>query len=561
MRILGIDIGSSSIKALEMDSAFGRFDIHDYHEVELKGKDDPEVALSKLLGTLTKIPDRIVVALPSGKVTLRNLQLPTRDKKAILSGVGFELEDELPFSLEEAVYDYTVLSQGRQGSLVHVAATLKRHAASVIERFENAKISPDVVTTEPWAYRTLLSRVQGANAPDAPVLLINIGQERTLFYLQKKDTPTFVREIPWGGADLTAAIAKKFGFTPEQAESAKLDRGIVSPSGSSLAVGATKSDQELSPEELEIAQCLEEALEAGFTLELRQIELMCKNITTQNIRQIYLTGGTSLLTGLGPWIESKIKIPTKLLPALSSITPSGVTYSDQTDARFLLAASLTLCMVGTHRTTAINFRKGEFAKHGKTRELNFKVLKKPLIATGIVLTSLLLSLTIQSSVYKAKMTTTNALLEKNVRNFFGNPSSNTLRTYMSNTTTLRTAIQKELTKQRELSKLFGPNPRSPLEYLQLLSKSIPKDVVVDLSLFQAGVPVADSYVNGTTASATQLTFLVSNPQNTEKLSTILADKMSGMQRGKTEETTIEGEAQKKWKATFSGKPVEESYGK
>jgi type IV pilus assembly protein PilM len=551
MRILGIDIGSSSIKALEMDSAFGRYDIHDYHEVELKATDDPEVALSKLVGTLTKTPDRIVVALPAGKVTLRNLQLPTRDKKSILSGVGFELEDELPFPMEEATYDYTVLNQGRQGSAVHVAATLKRHAASTLARYENSKLAPDMMTTEPWAYRTLLNRVLGPNAPDAPVLLIDIGQNRTLFYVQKKETPTFVREIQWGGADLTAAIGKKFSFQNEQAESAKLDRGIVS---------GAPGEKELSPEELEIAQCLEEALETGFSHELRQIELMCKNVTTQNISQIYLTGGTSLLTGLAPWIESKIKIPTKLLPALSSITPSGVTYSDQTDARFLLAASLALCMVGTHRTS-INFRKGEFAKHGKSRELNFKVLRKPLIAAAIVLTTLLLSLTIQSAVYQSKMTTTNALLERSVKTFFGSPSANTLRTYMSNTTTLRTAINKELTKQRELSKLFGPNPHSPLEFLNVLSNSIPKNVVIDLTLYQAGVPPIDSYVNGTSPHSAQLTFLASNPQNMEKLNTLLGERLSGMVRGKTEETTIEGEPQKKWKQTFTGKPIEESYGK
>lgn len=551
MRILGIDIGSSSIKALEMDSAFGRYDIHDYHEVELKAKDDPEIALAKLVGTLTKTPDRIIVALPAGRVTLRNLQLPTRDKKSILSGVGFELEDELPFSLDEAVYDYTVLSQSRQGSAVHVAATLKRHAAAVLSRFENAKIAPDMLTTEPWAYRTLLGRVHGPNAPEAPILLIDIGQDRTLFYLQKKETPIFIREVPWGGADLTAAIGKKFSLPLEQAESAKLDRGILS---------STPGEKDLSPEELEIAQCLEEALDQGFSHELRQIELMCKNITTQNIRQIYLTGGTSLLTGLAPWIENKVKLPTKRLPALSSITPSGVTYSEQTDARFLLAASLALCMVGTHKTS-INFRKGEFAKHGKSRELNFKLLKKPLIAASFVLVSLLLSLFIQSAVYQSKMKTTNALLEKSVKAFFGNPSSNTLRTYMSNTTTLRSAINKELGKQRELSKLFGANPRSPLEYLNLLSNSIPKDVVVDLALFQAGLPVADSYVNGTAPAATQLTFLVSNPQNTERLNTLLNDKVVGLQRGKTEEVNLEGEAQKKWKLTFSGKPVEESYGK
>ena len=37
------------------------------------------------------------------QVTFRNLHLPTRDKKAIQAGVGFELDDELPFDSEKGV--------------------------------------------------------------------------------------------------------------------------------------------------------------------------------------------------------------------------------------------------------------------------------------------------------------------------------------------------------------------------------------------------------------------------------------------------------------------------
>src|SRR5687767_4984321 len=96
MRILGIDIGSSSIKAVELESAFGRFDIRDYHELP-NLENTPEKVVQQLVSKLSKTPDRIIVSLPYKSTTFRNLQLPTRDKKAIQSGIKFELEDELPF--------------------------------------------------------------------------------------------------------------------------------------------------------------------------------------------------------------------------------------------------------------------------------------------------------------------------------------------------------------------------------------------------------------------------------------------------------------------------------
>src|SRR5258708_2174254 len=113
MRILGIDLGSTSIKAVELDSAFGRYEIHDYYEYPVAAGTDLNLALTQLMGSLPKQPDRVAIALRSGQVTFRNLRLPTRDRKSIQAGVGFELDDELPFSMDKAVYDYSILSQAK----------------------------------------------------------------------------------------------------------------------------------------------------------------------------------------------------------------------------------------------------------------------------------------------------------------------------------------------------------------------------------------------------------------------------------------------------------------
>ena len=551
MRILGIDLGSSNIKALEMDSAFGRYDIHDYHEHVLQPGENPDEELAKIIARLPKAPDKVVVALSSDHATLRNLQLPTKDKKTIQSTIGFELEDELPFPSDESVFDYTLLSQGKQGTSAHVAATLKRHLVSTVMNWENKKLDPDVITTEPWAYRVLLNRLAGPTPQDYPVLLINLGHQKTTFYLHWKGSPIFVRDLLWGGRDLTIALSKKYELPMDLAEAAKLDRGYLITS---------QTEKEFTSDQIELSNCLEENLNL-LVAEIRQIELMTKSTTLNSINQIYLTGGTSLLPGLSDWLENRIGIPTKLIHALSSITPSGVTYSDQTDARFLLAASLALCQVGNSRANCINFRKGVFAKQGKSHEINLKVLKKPLLATGIVAFCLFLSLVVQSTVYQSRLAGVDALLEKNVRSFFGNLSNSALKTYLGNTTVLRTSINKELTKQRELSKLLSPNAHSPLDFLKTLSNTIPQNVVVDLSMFQAGISPSDSYISGSTAPNATMTFLVTNPQTAEKLNTLLADKLSNFQRGKMEEVLLAEGDTKKWKVTFSGKPNEDTYGK
>ena len=262
MRILGIDLGSQSIKAVEVDSAFGRYEIHDYHEIaRTPGQSLPD-ALAQLVTGLSKKPDKIAVALQTGQVTFRNLNLPSRDKKAIQAGVGFELEDELPFSLEDACFDYSMLSQTKQMSYVHVAATLKRHVGAFLAPWASSNVDPDLLTTEAWAYRALFNRLlgeAGQTAQAQPVLLIQIGHERTTIYLHWRGAPLLAREVSWGGRDLTQAICQKYQIPLDQAEAAKLDHGFVVPE-------AQKA--QATPEQLEFSETLTEPL-AGLVNSLK----------------------------------------------------------------------------------------------------------------------------------------------------------------------------------------------------------------------------------------------------------------------------------------------------
>jgi type IV pilus assembly protein PilM len=573
MRILGIDLGSTSIKAVEIDSAFGRFEIHDYHEHKIEEGEDPSLAINRLMQALPKPPDRIAVALPTRQLTFRNLRLPTRDRKAIQSSVGFELDDELPFAIDKAIYDYSVLSQSKQGTEVHVAATLRPNIAKAVETWSQGGVDPDLITSESWAYRAHLNRTIPLTEQNEPILLAQIGDQRTTLYVHWRGTPILAREIPWGGHDLTQAIASKYNLPLEQAKAAKLDHGFV----------VTNSRREdLTPEQVEFSEALMTPIRELIS-EFRQAEFTCKNATHHALSRIYLAGGTVLLPGFAKVIEDTFSIPTRPLRGLSSLATSGVTYSDHSDSVFLLAASIALCLVGTDRASQINFRKEAFAKKGASRELNFTTLKRPLLAAGTIGLSLFASMLAETKIYDSRLKEADTQLEKALRSFFGRSISDSgIKTYKSNTNSLRTALNKELTKQREIARLTDPNPHSPLDFLKRLSTAIPKDVggpnsLVDLIEFQVGAAPSSSYLGTPAPSATpgaslagtagdsavSLTFIVPSQQTAEKLAELLTGpnlRLSGLQKGKAEEVTAPG-GTKNWKVTFTGKATEESYGK
>jgi len=520
MRILGIDLGSTSIKAVEIESTFGRLEIHDHYEQVIESGEDPMLAVSRLTESLHKKPDRIGIALPTRNVTFRNLQIPSRDRKEIQSTVGFELEDELPFSLEKIAYHYSTLSQSKQqGSEIYVAATLKTHVENTLAFWNGAGISPDLITAESWAYRALLNRIVPLADQDEPILLAHIGHQRTTLYIQWHGAPVFSREISWGSRDLN---------------------------------GATEVSEEITPQIRELISAF------------RQAEFTCKSMTHHSLGQIYLAGSTSLLPGLIPAIENTFSMPVRPLRSLSLLSLSvmsgtgGGNYSDHVDVSMALAASIALCLAGLDRTTVINFRTGEYSKKGVSREINFGTLKKPLIAASLILTSMMVSMTVQSKIMGEKIKNADTDLARELKTFFGAISNSAIHTYLSDPSTLKSNINKELKKQRELVKLANPNPNSPLNILKGVSATIPKDVTVDLVQFQAGTPPSASYLS-TPDPMVQMTFQISNQEIADQLFELLEKKFNGLQKNKPEALTS-ADGIPSWKIIFSGKPAENAYG-
>ena len=483
------------------------------------------------------------------------------------SAIVFELEDELPFPLEDAVYDsVTSPSYTGPGSQVHVIAAPSKHLAELLSKWSEAGIEPDAVIPEGWANRALLNRALGpaslkgsptnpsttsaaANFDQNPILLLNLGHERTLLYVQWRGMPVLSREIAWGGKDLTAQIGQKYALPVDKAEEAKLTSGFVL-SPSQVAV-ATPDQVEFSNSIFEVTQSL--------LLEIRQAELSSKGVTHENIAAIYVAGGTSLLPGLGAAIEEELSIRVEHIQGLSAFARGSASkYTDQTEALFAGAAAAAAALHSGEKIYTMNLLRGPFSKTVAGAEMNLSQFKKPAIGAAVVAASLIVSTMVQSLVYQSRIAETDKLLEKSMRTFFGQVAASTVRTYLASPASLKQNITKELEKQREIAKISSPNPHSPIDFLKTLSTQVPRDTVVDLMLFQVGA-APDAHFESNEAGQFSVSFLVASHPVADRLTSILGGLVSGLQRTALEEHTLK-DGTKKWKATFTGKPMENSYG-
>lgn len=535
MRVFGLDISKDAVACVEVETAFGRFEIRNTYESPppTPGSidSDPFLAAANLLRSIPGKPGRVVTCSPAEIGTFRNLQLATRDKKAIRSALAFELEDDLPFDSDNLHYDYAILASQEPGSLVHVGAVKKDSFDAHLKTLQGSQIDPEVITTDAWAYRSLFTRIQKplqkGELGDVS-LLIGIERNKTYFYVNGRNRPILYREIPFGLGYIERLLHERTGASAAEIKSYIQD------------IGVTGINEQVS-------SIILEALD-HLIPEIKQVELASRSQIRAPFDQIYITGEGALLPGFLEWASSATDGKCVLFRPLSLLSASQVTYSDTTEIRFARALALAMTQVPLDKVPALNLRKGAFVKSGGSDLAVLELIQKPL--PYLLVTSLVFLATkgIEYSYYKGRISEMDDSLKRSVKSYYGNVSDSAARTYMADIGKLKKNIEGELAKERELAKLFTPNANSPLLLLNSISEKIGRDVVVDLIKFDAGSDNNERFSEGKTLSA-NITFIVANPQTLSRLGDLI-EKNFALKRGKSEEITREG--RKVLKVVFSG---------
>ncbi len=529
MRVLGLDISKEGVAGVEMETAFGRFEIRETHEISISPDAAPNTNTTALapqiIEKLAHLPDRTITGIPVELGTFRNLKVATKDKKAIKAALEFELEDDLPFEKENLHYDSSLVSSGPEGSLVHVAVTQKEPFGIFLKQLNDVGIDPDVVTTDAWAYRSLLSRIK--DLPD-PVLLIGIEPTKTFFYIHSKNCPILYREIPFGLKTIETKL--KEALSPGQEELKTWIKDI----------GVTGINENVS-------NVIADALES-LVPEIKQTELASRSQMKSAIEHIYVTGEGALLPGILNWLEEATSRPVAIFKPLSLLSPPSVSYSDVTEVRFARALALAFVTMPGDKLRPLDLRKGTFSKTVNNENSLLELIKKPLPYILITALVFFAAKTIEYKYYNSKLSDVEETLKKSVKAYFNGISDNVIRTHLADPEKLKKQVEGDLAKEREMAKLYSPNLNSPFDVLKTLSQKIGKDVVLDMVNFEAGADNTDKYTENKPLK-TSLTFIISNPQGLSKLTEIL-ERTFNLKKGNSEEVTQEG--RKVYRVTFTG---------
>src|SRR5712691_8892816 len=183
-------------------------------------------ALREMMAELQIRHDAVNYAVSGQSVFARFVKLPAVEEEKIERIIAFEAQQNVPFPIDEVVWDYQLVGGGADEQLQVVLVAIKSDLLEGINAaVEAAGLRPEVIGVANMAIYNAF-RYNYSDVTDSS-LVVDIGA-RTTNLLFIEPGKIFSRSVPIGGSSITAAIAKEFGEPFAAAEFRKKRDGFVS---------------------------------------------------------------------------------------------------------------------------------------------------------------------------------------------------------------------------------------------------------------------------------------------------------------------------------------------
>ena len=303
---VGVDIGSNSLKVLELSKSGRKYyidalDIIDLPAGAVSGGtvNDGASAASYLKSSFSKLgigEKKVAVGIPCKHVIIKTIEMPKMKPNEIDSSIYYEAQRYITYDMNEVFLDYIILgdSPNDAGSnLIMIVAGKKDIVENQMDFIHQCGLNPNIVDVDCIALENMFN----FNYPeefDELTAIIKIGASETNVHVLQKGVNLFRRDIPIGGMNITEEIAKKFQIDVNEAENIK--------------IGNTRNRNEDFKADYSIYLNM---ILSRVTSEIqRTIDYFAANNDKQYPKKVYLTGGSSKLPGILEDIETKINIST-----------------------------------------------------------------------------------------------------------------------------------------------------------------------------------------------------------------------------------------------------------
>lgn len=314
MNIIGLDLGTESIKAVELKKdSHGNFSLVEF-AIEPSPKaniqSDSAVELeeySKYLRGFIRSHSfttrNVAVSLPESQIFSRVISMPNMSENELSKSIKYEAEQYIPIPLDDVNLDYEIIDTKDKMEVLLVASS-KSLVEKYIRILRGAGLIP--VALEPETTAIVRSSLGRGEEFSGATLIINIGSLTTELAIVFKGFIRFSRSISTGGTALSRAISQELGFEMNQAEEYKKSYGL---------------------DESQLEGKVVNVIKPVFDVIVNDIKRAVAFFSTHNqeipIRRAVICGGTSQLPGILVYLAKELNLEVQQADPFRNIQMNG----------------------------------------------------------------------------------------------------------------------------------------------------------------------------------------------------------------------------------------------
>jgi len=333
--VWAIDIGQCALKALHAKVVGDEVEIDSYviipHEQILSqpDADEPELirkTLRKFVEQNPVIKDPIVISVPGHRSFARFSKLPPVEPKKIPDIVHYEATQQIPFGIDEVVWDYHIFqAEGSPEVEVGIFAIKKSIISQYLGYFHELNLHPAIVQTAPVALYNAYC-YEGLLGKEAHVIA-DVGAQNTNF-LVAEDFRLWLRNIPLGGNNFTESLQKSFKLNFAKAEELK----------------CTAATSKYARAVFQAMRPVFSDLSAEFQ---RSIGFYTSVNREAQVTQLYALGSAFRLPGLLKFLQQNLNMPVTKMETFSKASlAGGINEADFSENVLTLAVCYGLMVQG-----------------------------------------------------------------------------------------------------------------------------------------------------------------------------------------------------------------------
>jgi type IV pilus assembly protein PilM len=326
---VGLDVGSSSIKAVEL-SVKGRSGGFELSHLGVASVPAEAIVQGAFLNA-SAITDAIREAIENGKIKTKNVaaavsghsvivkkvSLPAMSREELDEQIRWEAEQYIPFDVNEVNLDFQILGSGNDDGQMEVllVAAKKDLIDDYVQVIHEAGLVPVAIDVAAFAVENAFEANYDA-ARGQTVALVNIGAQVVNINIVSNGVPCFTRDITTAGNQYTEEIQKALSISFGEAERIKLG-------------GRRTDSQDVVPQEVE--QAVQSVTETVIGEISRSLDFYGATSADARIEKVYLAGGASKVSGFAKAFHDRTGLAASALNPLTRMIPSNRFEADYLD--------------------------------------------------------------------------------------------------------------------------------------------------------------------------------------------------------------------------------------